>query len=477
MKTEFHAIFLGAGPAGTGPLMSAMRRGDLDAFLARGILWIDERDEMVGGSIGENLIPSDTAASVLLECLEGPHAAPLASLAAQAVTEELRRHGTGPLPLPLAGRYLDALGTAIRQVVQTSGPSCFLGRTRATAVEETADGFVVHTQSPDRGAQAFHARHVVFAMGGQQSRLDLLASPIAAGSTLGEPQFADRVFTSSEIFSAAGQPRFFGALRARDAPRLVILGGSHSAMTAAWLALNHADVRFADGAVKVLCRRLPKVFYPNRDAARSDGYLDWDERDVCPVTGRVFRLGGLRLNARETFRSARGIGDAAADPRLTVETFDPTRDESSLRETLSRADVIVAAFGYRPRVVPITGAGSRRRLRSEGQGVAPLVDDRCRLVTQEGEVIARAYGMGLASGFVPSGPLGGEPSFRGQTNGIWLYQNGVGEIVLDALLADAVRTSSAAAAGAIHARLAPKPGVNVFDAVRAGSVEPRYSGT
>jgi hypothetical protein len=30
--------------------------------------------------------------------------------------------------------------------------------------------------------------------------------------------------------------------------------------------------------------------------------------------------------------------------------------------------------------------------------------------------------------------LGGEPSFRGQANGLWLYQHGIGEIILNQLL-------------------------------------------
>ncbi|MBK7668363.1 MAG: hypothetical protein IPJ32_14105 [Sphingobacteriaceae bacterium] len=46
-------------------------------------------------------------------------------------------------------------------------------------------------------------------------------------------------------------------------------------------------------------------------------------------------------------------------------------------------------------------------------------------------VIENVFGVGLASGFVPSGKLGGEKNFRGQTNGYWLYQNGVGEIIAD----------------------------------------------
>jgi hypothetical protein len=49
-------------------------------------------------------------------------------------------------------------------------------------------------------------------------------------------------------------------------------------------------------------------------------------------------------------------------------------------------------------------------------------------------VVPGAYGIGLAAGFVPWGALGGEPSFRGNANGLWLWQNNVGQMIVDAVL-------------------------------------------
>jgi predicted oxidoreductase len=45
------------------------------------------------------------------------------------------------------------------------------------------------------------------------------------------------------------------------------------------------------------------------------------------------------------------------------------------------------------------------------------------------------YGIGLAAGFVPWGALGGEASFSGQANGLWLWQNAVGQMIVDQILA------------------------------------------
>jgi hypothetical protein len=44
------------------------------------------------------------------------------------------------------------------------------------------------------------------------------------------------------------------------------------------------------------------------------------------------------------------------------------------------------------------------------------------------------FGIGLASGHVPDGGLGGEASFSGKANGLWLWQNDIGQMIVDQLL-------------------------------------------
>ena len=59
--------------------------------------------------------------------------------------------------------------------------------------------------------------------------------------------------------------------------------------------------------------------------------------------------------------------------------------------------------------------------------------------TRSGRPIPGAFGIGLAAGFVPWGRLGGEASFRGQANGLWLWQNDVGQMIVDQVLGEAAR--------------------------------------
>jgi hypothetical protein len=51
-----------------------------------------------------------------------------------------------------------------------------------------------------------------------------------------------------------------------------------------------------------------------------------------------------------------------------------------------------------------------------------------------GNPLPHLFAIGLAAGFVPHGKLGGEASFRGQANGLWLWQSDVGGLIVDAVL-------------------------------------------
>ncbi len=77
---------------------------------------------------------------------------------------------------------------------------------------------------------------------------------------------------------------------------------------------------------------------------------------------------------------------------------------------------------------------------------APLVDKRCRVMDSRGNPIAGLFGIGLAAGFVPHGKLGGEPSFVGQANGLWLWQNDIGSIIVEGSPAAAIGYTRIAAA-------------------------------
>ena len=110
-------------------------------------------------------------------------------------------------------------------------------------------------------------------------------------------------------------------------------------------------------------------------------------------------------------------------------------DDAASLAVLDNADLVIAALGYRPRALPVFDeAGERVSLHSETSPQARLVDNDCRVMDANGNPLSNLFAIGLAAGFVPHGKLGGEKSFRGQANGLWLWQNDVGALIADAIL-------------------------------------------
>lgn len=249
-----------------------------------------------------------------------------------------------------------------------------------------------------------------------------------------EEGYAQRSLLTGDLFADGGLALLSQRLSGNPDPRVVIIGSSHSALTAAHLLLE-SGITFRSNGVTIVFRRRPRVFYPDRQAAQADGYADFDDNDICPATGRVYRLAGLRMAARELLRKAWRLGGSEPDPRLCLRPIDSLAP-GELRGLLDSADAVIPAFGYRPNTLPVTRpSGERIPLMADAGARRPMVDAQCRVLMAGGQPLPGAWGIGLASGFVPRGPgLGGEPSFDGQTNGLWLYQNGVGRIVLEQML-------------------------------------------
>jgi hypothetical protein len=192
-------------------------------------------------------------------------------------------------------------------------------------------------------------------------------------------------------------------------------------------------IPFGAGGVTLLHRRPLKPFYPSIEAAQTEGYTDFGPNDICPVSGFVYRLAGFRLEARELVLRMLGIGGRRPEPRVRLHQIRPDRDPVA-RRTLAQADLVIAALGYRPNALPIADlAGQPWPLRAHS-GEA-LVDRHCRVVDANGAPLPGVFAIGLAAGFVPWGAMGGEPSFVGQANGLWQWQNDVGRMIVDQLLA------------------------------------------
>jgi dTDP-4-amino-4,6-dideoxygalactose transaminase len=446
------AVVVGGGPAGVALLCAAGKAGKLDALASAGIAVVDRGDTIGGGRLGAYEITSDSSAETFLTA-DGALPAGL-GIADEAAGQAIAEHkGALGVPLPKVGAYLDRLGEVLGHRLRTLGGS-ILNRHEVIASQRTADGLwrTRARRVSDGGSIELLSRSLVIATGGHQPAIRLAEEKVA-GMSLVE-RCGNRLIQSDTLLATGGieavRERLRDCLDGGRAPRIAIVGGSTSAVTTA-VRLLKSGLPLDTGGIALLHRRPLRPFYPSIDAARADGYTDFGPDDICPVSGFVYRLAGFRLEARELVVHALGIGGRVGDPRLTLHQLTGD-DDMQAADILDRADLVVASFGYQPHALPLIDERGRAiRLRCEGPVRGRMVDDLCRVVDTASCAVPGVYGIGLAAGFVPHGKLGGEASFRGQANGLWLWQNDVGQLIVEQLLSasERVRAKTGAARRAV----------------------------
>ena len=431
---QFGLVIVGGGPAGLAPLLAAHRTGRLDALLAEGIAVVERSSSLGAGLIGNYAINSDSSGATFVDCLRSGERTPLTELAQHPLAKAIAAAGDGAVALRDVGSFLGLVGNVLKEMI-TSHRSCeALTGHEAVAVTRTVNGWRVTTRDEQGRERELVARHVVLATGAHQP-VERLATEHVGGESLAR-RCGDRLLQSGDVLSTNGLARLAARLASRPMPRIAVVGGSTSAAAVCHALLNRMpSVRFGVGGITLLHRRELRIYYPDTGSAIAEGYTEFTDEDLCPVSGRVFRFAGFRLDSRELVMQARGIGGRAPEPRLALHLLRQPEDPEALR-ILHVADVVVAAMGYRPHALPVLDrAGMPVPLLAHTGPRKPLVDGQCRVLDATGAPLGGLYGIGLAAGFMPRGELGGEPSFRGQANGLWLWQNDVGGLIVDAVLA------------------------------------------
>ncbi|MDF7776965.1 DegT/DnrJ/EryC1/StrS family aminotransferase [Sphingomonas sp. AOB5] len=428
-------LIVGGGPAGTALLTAATKRDRL-VELAEGGLAVVERDAVLGrGAIGNYAITSDSTAETFLTAVKDNVHGDVAAVETHLSGQEIALHKGGKIGVPLARTtpFLEATGVRLGEIVAENG-GYVATRSEVVEARRQADGlWAARVRNLSTGQErVMRTASIVIATGGYQSREHIEAEQVA-GTTLGELA-GRRLMLGDDFLAIGGVDRLRERIADNRSPRIAIIGGSTSAMAAAALILKASPaLELGAGALLLYHRRPLRPFYHSVEAAWDDGFTDFGPDDVCPVSGFVYRLAGFRLEARELILRMLAVGGRAPDPRMALRQIGG--NEEDIRAEIAGADVVIGALGYRPRALPLfDAAGERIALMADAPGRPRLVDQQCRVLDAEGRPVPGVYGIGLASGHVPDGKLGGESSFSGKANGLWLWQNDIGLMIVDQLL-------------------------------------------
>ncbi|HZQ01673.1 MAG TPA: hypothetical protein VFB13_19165 [Reyranella sp.] len=384
-----------------------------------------DRQRILGGTLGRYAINSDSLGGAYLEFLDAKGIPDeLRAMRDDPVAREMERFYDGFPSLDLVYRFLLRLGTAMEAVIARHPASAFWSGTDVRSLHLKSDGTLeARTVGPDGTAAVISARTAIVALGGRQHWIQ---QPLCPGLAL-ENCLLRYVMPSDRLLSHIGLKEAGRILHSDRERPIVILGGSHSAYSAAWTLANLLPGEvLGQRRVYILQRRPPRIFYASRQAAEADDY-PVDDGDICPRTQRVNRLGGLRSDGRDMWRRIAGRPDVPRETRFTVLPLNELPVDE-VRRLLEDAALVIPAFGYRSATLPIFDPKGRRLELSADAGGNNVAQD-CRLLLADGTTLPNVFGIGLGTGYRPFGAMGGEPNFNGQANSLWLYQHGIGAMV------------------------------------------------
>lgn len=425
VQYNYDVTIIGGGPAGTGVLLKAIKDGPNTKLFNKKIALIEKTPYLVKGNLIHYKVNSDTLSDVFLECLEGHTGSKIDLEKLKNEITELKKYSGTSIPLTQINSYFTRLGELIKFALEQDEKCHFYMNTAANKIIQKANGgFEIFFENQQRPVKT---KKLIITTGGIPKMIHLEYANFAKQISLSEYEnksyHADTILRSGLTESIK--------LQLKSNPKVVILGGSHSAFSVAHFLLNFdKTLSFSEADIKIWCNNPPKLFFNTKEEALNSGYNDFTENDICPVTQKLFRLAGLRMDGRNLYMQMLGLQSSKKELRVKLKVFK--NDEETFKLDVTEATLIVFAYGYRLNMFPcFTEKGEQ--IRFMGEVTNHWVNKNCELIKENGEVIQNMYASGLATGFIPNEELGGEPSFQGQTNGIWYYQNAIAAKILNHL--------------------------------------------
>ena len=419
----FDVIIVGAGPAGLGLLSSIYRlsSGKRDFKLCM----IDKSKSHNTGKLSDYRISSDTRAEKFLTCLDDLPNHILSAPELQSLTLKLKSYGKKAAPLSEVGAFYRVLGQLIQADMISNDQLEFKDETAVLSAKWKEDNWEVLINTHGR-SKTLKTKHLALACGASELNEN-------AKAFLQEQDFplkdANKFTLSSELLKTNKTSPIVKHLKNLDDPQVVIIGGSHSAISSANKLLS-LEIKFKDASIKLFHRSPLYVTFESPEEAKKLGFTDFNEEDICPHTNRVYALKGFRLEAARLLKAIRGYNEGGPlEKRVALRRLQET-NKSALKDVLRRADLVISSLGYTPNYPPLYDGLSGEKIRLNAPN---FVNENSELLDSDSQKVPNCYALGLASNYILAGRFG-ETSFKGQANGLVLWHKDIGMDIATTLL-------------------------------------------
>ncbi|MDE1163965.1 MAG: pyridine nucleotide-disulfide oxidoreductase [Pseudomonas sp.] len=452
LETTCGCVLGGAGPAGMGMLFNALKTGAIHDLARRGLIIVDASPTPGLGRLGDYQITANSVGDVFLDCLRSPEMAEVfAPLQASAAYWNIRNQAQeAPLLSEVGELLIEASNLVFEHILRLKGVQLW-SSTTITEVVSDGDGYQVWVEH-ENSRLAIHCQSLVLNLGGHQDPQHLLDALAMQGLQLPAPHSihsADRLLRMSP---KALRAYFADTLQAGG--KFTVVGGSHSAFS---MLENVARALENVGLDEVtLIHRSPiRLFYESAEQAMANGYAFDPVNDVCPVSGRVNRSGGLRYRALAVGREVleRGfVGDTKVRARrFQSDGADPVQ-HAGASQALAESSVVIQCTGYQAVLPPMRFADGAAITLKKVTGGLDSDPSGCPC-DLSGKRLHGLHLFGLGSGLGVDPLLGSEPSFAGRIYGVWQFHHDASRVVIESIIAKLERAEALAAKGQEVSRL------------------------
>lgn len=279
--------------------------------------------------------------------------------------------GNRPAPLPLVGCFLDSVGHFLCDYLEKhSTKSTVVTQAMVKQVKVCNNEEFSVTIQLDGSDNCFcvKSKSVILATGGtQKNNLYLDKIYRMKGSA--------QVFLSDDVLQQTGYTDIVRAI-SNGKKKVLIIGGSHSGFSCAWILLNrpchyskvvcdkcqhdcqcygligdrnwnvsecHSDL---DVEVTISYRDHIKVFYPCEQDAAADGYSGYNKKEAVNVHGKVYPFVGIRGDAKELYKKVL----SRQETRVQLVKTDTEQDQLEL---VDQSDIVIWACGYQTNSISV----------------------------------------------------------------------------------------------------------------------------
>jgi hypothetical protein len=431
-----------------GLLFNALKSGTLPDLARDGLIIVDASANPGTGRLGEYRITANSVGDVFLDCLRDPALRDVFEpLEHSPAYWRIRRQAQSAPQLSDVGELLaEASRLVLDFVVQRYGAKVWRSTT-ITEVVSAGDEYFIWVESEGR-TRRIRCRTLVLNLGGQQEPGNLLQGLAEQGLVV--PPSASIKSADTLLRMNAVQLREAFAPALASTGRITVVGGSHSAFS---MLENLADaLEFAGLQEVTLVHRSPiRLFYESAELALAAGYIFDPQLDICPISGRVNRSGGLRYRALDVGREVleRGrVGKTGVRVNAFQTQGGPPGDYERAAQALIESSVVVQCTGYQPRLPVLSDAdGDPISLRMVKGGVDS--DPSGCPLDSTGQRLHGLHLFGLGSGLGIDPRLGSEPSFDGRIYGVWQFHHDASRAVIESVV---LRLQQAAPSVAVASR-------------------------